>query len=357
MGRLSFVMVLTLGVGASALGAGGAHAQPSAVAAPAKATPAKGAPAVVADDWTKHVSLTAEIGPGGVLADYTPNPGPNTLLLLTGLHVNYDFTPEWVGSLVLRQWWLPNDDHALMFGPGARYELLELWSGQVYADGALGLVSTRRNWTVGLDVGGGIDWEIPDAPGVSIGPFLRIGYVSNPNEGSDADGAAWSLGGAVTYHFGRASEAVAAHAPRKRGPYKITITDTDRDGIGDDRDECPNEPQGKYPDQFRVGCPEGDSDGDGLPDSEDLCPAQEPGDTPDPKRAGCPLIDSDKDGIPDAEDACPNKAGSARPNDPANHGCPMKKEGGGAKAAPEDDKPAETPEGLVPIKTRKRKMK
>jgi hypothetical protein len=345
-------MVLFLVAGG--IGAGAARAQ-----TPAKAPPAKAAPAAAAadDDWKKRFSLSAEIGPGGVIADYTPNPGPNTLLLLTGLRANIDIVPRWTGSLVLRQWWLPNDDHALMLGPGAQYDLFELWSGRVYVDGAVGLVSTSRNWTAGFDVGVGAEWEIPDAPGVSIGPYFRLGYVSNPNDNSDNDGGAWSFGAVVTYHFGRASAGAAGPGPRKRGPYKVTITDTDRDGIGDDSDECPNEAKGKHPDQFRVGCPESDSDEDGLPDSEDPCPALPPGDTPDPKRAGCPLIDSDKDGVPDAEDACPAKAGSAKPNDPANNGCPMKKEGGPPKAAPEDDKPAETPEGLVPIKTRKRKMK
>ena len=296
------------------------------------------------------------MAPGRVLADYTPNPGPNTLLLLTGLRANYDFAPLWSGSLVLRQWWLPNDDHALMLGPGAQYELVELWSGRVYVDGAVGLVSTSRNWTAGFDVGVGAEWAIPDAPGVSMGPYFRLGYVSNPNDNSDNDGGAWSVGAVISYHFGLADAASTAAGPRKRGPYKVTITDTDCDGIGDDSDECPREAQGKHPDQFRVGCPESDSDEDGLPDSEDPCPAMPPGDTPIPKRAGCPLIDSDKDGVPDAEDACPSKAGSAKPNDPANNGCPMKKEGGAPKAAPEEA-PAETPEGLVPIKTRKRKMK
>ena len=181
--------------------------------------PAKGPPAAAAadDDWKKRFSLSVELGPGGVLADYTPNPGPNTLLLLTGLRANYDFTPLWTGSLVLRQWWLPNDDHALMLGPGAQFDLLELWTGRVYVDGSVGLVSTSRNWTAGFDVGAGAEWEIPDAPGVSIGPYFRLAYVSNPNDNSDNDGGAWSFGAVVSYHFGRAGTASTAAGPRKRG--------------------------------------------------------------------------------------------------------------------------------------------
>jgi OmpA-OmpF porin, OOP family len=76
--------------------------------------------------------------------------------------------------------------------------------------------------------------------------------------------------------------------------------DTDKDGIPDFQDDCP--------DVFGLaafkGCP--DSDGDGVPDKTDRCPNTPKGYKVD--AFGCPM-DSDKDGIPDSEDACPDKAG------------------------------------------------
>jgi hypothetical protein len=342
MGRLSLGVGLLL-VGALVTG-GAARAQPPA-AKPAAAPPPADA------DWKKQLAVSVELGPGGVLAPYTPNPGPNDLLFMTAVRVGYDVAPQWAGSLVLRQWWLPTDDHAFMFGPGARFEPYQLSFGRVFVDGSVGLVSTRHSWTVGLDLGGGFEWDVPDAPGLSLGPALRFGYVSNPNDQNSDDGAAWSIGASITYHFGEANAATTS-GQKKRGKIKVTLIDTDRDGISDESDECPKEPQGKHPDQFRIGCPETDSDEDGIPDTEDPCPTLPPGEIPDPNRVGCPINDEDGDGVPDSEDACPGKKGVGS-SDPVHNGCPAKKQ---PKAEP-DEAPPETPEGLTPIKTRKRKMK
>jgi outer membrane protein OmpA-like peptidoglycan-associated protein len=85
--------------------------------------------------------------------------------------------------------------------------------------------------------------------------------------------------------------------------------DNDNDGILDKDDRCPNEPEDRDGDQDEDGCPEGsdgDRDGDGIPDSKDKCP-----DDPEDKDGfqdhdGCPDPDNDKDGIPDKSDLCPN---------------------------------------------------
>jgi len=81
--------------------------------------------------------------------------------------------------------------------------------------------------------------------------------------------------------------------------------DTDGDGIQDSQDDCPTV---KGIASLK-GCP--DADGDGIKDSEDKCPnvkgiAQ---------FSGCP--DTDGDGITDAEDRCPNAKGTV-----ALKGCP-----------------------------------
>ncbi len=85
--------------------------------------------------------------------------------------------------------------------------------------------------------------------------------------------------------------------------------DNDKDGIPDYLDHCPNDPEDFDGDRDKDGCPEptdGDRDHDGIPDSKDKCP-----DVPEDKDGfededGCPDPDNDKDGIPDVKDKCPN---------------------------------------------------
>lgn len=85
--------------------------------------------------------------------------------------------------------------------------------------------------------------------------------------------------------------------------------DNDNDGILDKDDRCPNEPEDRDGDEDEDGCPEnsdGDRDGDGILDSVDKCP-----DDPEDKdgfqdQDGCPDPDNDQDGIPDKVDLCPN---------------------------------------------------
>ncbi len=83
-------------------------------------------------------------------------------------------------------------------------------------------------------------------------------------------------------------------------------TDRDKDGIYDDEDECPDDPEDK--DQFEDddGCPEPDNDKDGIADVDDDCP-MEPEDRDGWKdEDGCPEDDNDGDGIEDGADECPN---------------------------------------------------
>jgi OOP family OmpA-OmpF porin len=99
--------------------------------------------------------------------------------------------------------------------------------------------------------------------------------------------------------------------------------DTDHDGIPDDLDACPNDPEDHKGNDPNDGCPEpADRDGDGIPDQYDKCP-----DVPEDKDGiddgdGCPEDDADQDGIPDVSDACPREPGSPSP-DPKKNGCPQ----------------------------------
>jgi len=121
-------------------------------------------------------------------------------------------------------------------------------------------------------------------------------------------------------------EDTGAHSPpprdRVRESIHESLKDTDGDGIPDDIDACPNEPEDhKNPDP-NDGCPgPSDRDGDGIPDQFDKCP-----DEPEDKdgiqdQDGCPEDDADQDGVPDTKDACPKEPGQPDP-DPKKNGCP-----------------------------------
>ena len=81
--------------------------------------------------------------------------------------------------------------------------------------------------------------------------------------------------------------------------------DTDKDGIYDKDDECPE----TFGLEAFNGCP--DTDGDGIKDGDDACPEV----AGLAALNGCP--DADGDGVADKDDQCPNDAGTA-----ANNGCP-----------------------------------
>jgi outer membrane protein OmpA-like peptidoglycan-associated protein len=87
--------------------------------------------------------------------------------------------------------------------------------------------------------------------------------------------------------------------------YNFGQGDSDKDGIPDNKDACPDEPGLK---EFN-GCP--DTDGDKIPDNKDNCPEEFGTEIMN----GCP--DSDKDGVADNEDECPEQEGLIELN-----GCP-----------------------------------
>jgi hypothetical protein len=323
------------------LGAGLAAAPPVAAAGGMS----RDSSADASDDWTLRTGIGVDVGAGSTITDFNVNPPNSSTLFFTGIRGTLDLAHGFAAMLALHQWWLPGPNHALLFGLGLRYEPYAATWGRVFVDGALGPASTANAWTFGFDLGGGIEFDLPDVPGFSLGPYFRYGDFINPDRRDSNDGLAWSLGGSFTYHFGRAAAAPksAEATPHVRhGSWHVTIPDTDRDGVGDDDDQCKTVPAGPHPDPFRPGCPEGDQDGDGVPDVDDACPVTPPGDKPDPKRPGCPFIDSDNDGISDADDACPTKWGVAS-TDPAKNGCPDKNHKPPAESAPAPSEESNAP--------------
>jgi outer membrane protein OmpA-like peptidoglycan-associated protein len=90
--------------------------------------------------------------------------------------------------------------------------------------------------------------------------------------------------------------------------------DSDNDHVPDGIDQCPNTPAGATVDER--GCTS-DADSDGVPDGIDQCPGTPAGTTVDAR--GCPA-DADGDGVPDGVDRCANTPAGAKVDDA---GCPV----------------------------------
>lgn len=95
--------------------------------------------------------------------------------------------------------------------------------------------------------------------------------------------------------------------------FEPPLRDRDRDGIRDNVDKCPDQPEDLDKFQDADGCPDLDNDRDGIPDSRDECPLLSENRDGVEDEDGCPESipddsDSDGDGIPDTEDRCPDEA-------------------------------------------------
>jgi outer membrane protein OmpA-like peptidoglycan-associated protein len=85
------------------------------------------------------------------------------------------------------------------------------------------------------------------------------------------------------------------------------VRDTDGDGILDDVDRCPAEPEDTDQYDDSDGCPDPDNDGDGIADAQDKCPLEPEDMDGFQDDDGCPDKDNDADGVADLQDRCPNE--------------------------------------------------
>jgi outer membrane protein OmpA-like peptidoglycan-associated protein len=111
--------------------------------------------------------------------------------------------------------------------------------------------------------------------GVVAGPVARYLHVFQPADEIDgADAQIALLGVEIGLHDARVPVTEQAAPP----PAPVTavevvkLTDRDGDGIPDDADKCPNEPEDKDGFEDSDGCPDPDNDKDGLADVADACP-------------------------------------------------------------------------------------
>jgi len=98
--------------------------------------------------------------------------------------------------------------------------------------------------------------------------------------------------------------------------YAPLAADSDKDGVSDDEDGCPQEPEDKDRFEDEDGCPDPDNDGDTLVDAGDQCPDEAEDHDGFADLDGCPDPDNDADGVLDVDDRCPD-----RPGPPDMQGC------------------------------------
>jgi outer membrane protein OmpA-like peptidoglycan-associated protein len=97
--------------------------------------------------------------------------------------------------------------------------------------------------------------------------------------------------------------------------------DNDQDGVADLTDRCVNVAEDPDGFQDEDGCPEFDNDFDGIADLNDQCATNAEDFDAYQDEDGCPETDNDSDGITDLLDKCPNEAEDYDGDEDAD-GCP-----------------------------------
>jgi outer membrane protein OmpA-like peptidoglycan-associated protein len=218
--------------------------------------------------------------------------------------------------------------HTFTYRVGAKYRFVEgllHMGGEIYGETPLanfgakstspveGLLGIDVMTDIGLAVSGGAGAGI--APGIGAPEFRAFLGVSYPGVNRDADNDGVPD-----------DEDDCPEEPEDIDGFEdadgCPDTDNDGDGIADRADECPNKAEDKNGFKDMDGCPDAtsDTDGDGIADRADECPNKAEDEDGYRDGDGCPDPDSDGDDIADNEDECPNKPGLK-----ANDGCPPDK--------------------------------
>lgn len=119
---------------------------------------------------------------------------------------------------------------------------------------------------------------------VEKGPECLQGCMLNSDNECEAHASSMDWSGSSEAETIECDPRCCQGAPNTSGS-----TDPDGDGIFDEADQCPDQPEDHDGFQDEDGCPDPDNDGDGIPDGEDLCP----------------LDAEDVDGFQD-DDGCPD---------------------------------------------------
>ena len=261
---------------------------------------------------------------GKFLKDWGGPSDLNVLPAITKLsvarYIGAGFSAEVDGSLnkIKKGFWGKSEDESFWaVNAQAKYALRRLvttesgWFDPYLKLGA-GYASYTSTYTnedsgVKLLAGGGINFWFTDHLGLNLQTGYHHGFQKNATDYfQHSAGIVIKFGAKDTDKDGIPDKDDAC--PDVAGPKEFNgCPDTDGDGIPDKDDACPDVAGLKEFD----GCP--DTDGDGIADKDDKCP-----DVAGPaENGGCPWPDTDGDGVLDKDDLCPEVAGPA-----SNKGCP-----------------------------------
>lgn len=144
------------------------------------------------------------------------------------------------------------------------------------------------------------------SPGISLTPpggfFLTIGADINLNADTTL----------MKYQISGANKEVVSKIDQR---WRVAVSvgwagfilpqDEDHDGLKDNVDRCPKDPEDYDGFEDSDGCPDLDNDTDGIPDLQDKCPNDAEDKDGFQDDDGCPDTDNDEDGIVDVQDQCP----------------------------------------------------
>jgi len=227
--------------------------------------------------WTVHPELLAELRPGGV--KFTLNAGARVR------------NNETLGDVRLRD--------EVTFGAGVTVPIVsgDFDDFQLNAHGEIYGATPLKSEDFGdreqtpLEAIGGLKAHVSGwAFGAAAGPGLNRG-VGSPDV---------RVVGMLGY--------MGENQPKKEVPREPVVGDRDGDGLLDDRDQCPDDPEDADRFEDEDGCPDPDNDQDGVPDVSDGAPLDPEDKDNFQDEDGVPDPDNDGDAILDADDQCPNEA-------------------------------------------------
>ncbi|MFT3698342.1 MAG: OmpA family protein [Kofleriaceae bacterium] len=215
-----------------------------------------------------------------------------------GVEGEFGLIPSESRSLVFDIWNITYRGHVIaQFG--AADPARKLIPFVLVGGGAMQVVQSKNESVIAKDTDAEIYAGIGAKYRVDNGWGIRADgrILFPPSSSGDGPTVDWEILLSIYKEFGRKEVAKAPTGPK----------DSDGDGIPDDVDKCPNEPEDKDGFQDDDGCPDPDNDGDGIPDAQDKCPMEAEDKDGFQDEDGCPDPDNDGDGIPDAQDKCPNE--------------------------------------------------
>jgi outer membrane protein OmpA-like peptidoglycan-associated protein len=118
----------------------------------------------------------------------------------------------------------------------------------------------------------GLGWNV-DLAGLTLGPTARYLHVVQRADALDSTDAKILLFGVEIRVRDPQTRSEPEQATAPAGaPCSAKVQDRDGDGIPDDVDKCPDDPEDKDGFEDEDGCPDLDNDQDGIPDANDACP-------------------------------------------------------------------------------------